>query len=296
MPEGDVTGTAPHLVPDTLDLADASRLAINALLGSLDPEASCRAVLLGSFFMANPPCLLQWSSMYSGVLPMYLEALPLLRVASGNQDGGNIEFGILKAVAKTIEHDGSIYDEERPERPCNSGIGCGKRSLARGLRELAGNGRLIIGFRTITAWPATSPWLIRTRRTGVRMIELAIAEDRYPYYPNVGLGNDFSYTQGGRLHHPREPSDERKAQQEGAVLINQSQPIPGLVRYYKWTREEHALEIAVRLNALSRGLSSGAVTTISIREIGAARGHFWGHCHGHTTTLRGVARLHGRGQ
>ena len=127
MPEGDVTGTAPHLVSDTLDLA-AKQASDQCFARVARPGGGLRAVLLGSFFMANPPCLLQWSSMYSGVLPMYLEALPLLRVASGNQDGGNIEFGILKAVAKTIEHDGSIYDEERPERPCNSGIGCGKRS------------------------------------------------------------------------------------------------------------------------------------------------------------------------
>ncbi len=65
MPEGDVTGTAPHLVPDTLDLATASRLAIDGLLGSLDPEADCEPYFL-AFFMANSPCLLQRSWMYSG--------------------------------------------------------------------------------------------------------------------------------------------------------------------------------------------------------------------------------------
>ncbi len=42
-------------------------------------------------------------------------------------------------------------------------------------------------------------------------MDLAIAKERHPYYPNVGLGNDFSYPQGTRLGLYPEPSDERKA-------------------------------------------------------------------------------------
>src|SRR5215469_8069586 len=92
----------PHRVPATLDLAERAGLAINGLLGSLDPDADYEPYFL-AFFMANPPYLLHWSSMYSGVLPKYLEALPLLRVASGNQDGSDVEHAMLQAVLRNIE-------------------------------------------------------------------------------------------------------------------------------------------------------------------------------------------------
>jgi Beta-L-arabinofuranosidase, GH127 len=282
MPTSDVTVR----VPDTLDLAARAGLAINGLLGSLDPEADYEPYFL-AFFMANPPYLLHWSSLYSGVLPKYLEALPLLRVASGNPDGADVERAMLDAVAKNIEHDGLIYDEERPDRPWNSGIGYGKRSWREDYANLAGNGRLIIGFSHYYQLTGDELWLNRARRTAGRMMDLAITKADYAYYPNVGLGNDFSYPKQSGWVHTREPSDEKEGS-EGAVLFYQSQPIRGLVRYHNWTGDERALDVAERLTRfVLRPRFWGGYNDLD-PEIGAARGHFWGHFHGHTATLRAL--------
>ena len=208
MPEGDVTGTAPHLVPDTLDLA-GGRLAINALLGSLDPEADCEPGLLG-FFHGQPavpaPVELDVQRGFANV-PRSPPVSP-----AANQDGGNIEFGILKAVAKTIEHDGSIYDEERPERPCNSGIGCGKGLLTRGLRGWPGMGDLSSGFAS------SQPGRRRVHGLSGRALDrgsddgfgdsrgpLSLLSQRRPR-KRLQL-----HPRGAAGHVPGKPSDERKA-------------------------------------------------------------------------------------
>ncbi len=58
---------------------------------------------------------------------------------------------MLEAVAKTIDHDGLIYDEERPERPWNSGIGCGKGSWREDYSTWPAMGDLSSGFALLPA-------------------------------------------------------------------------------------------------------------------------------------------------
>src|SRR5262249_34854795 len=116
----------PRMVPDTLDLADRARLGINGLLGSLDPRANYDPYFL-IFFMADPPYMVHYSTQYSGVLPKYVEALPLLRLVSGSDQHADAERAMIEAILENTSHDGLIYDEERPDRPWNSGIGYGIR-------------------------------------------------------------------------------------------------------------------------------------------------------------------------
>jgi hypothetical protein len=70
-------------VPDTLDLAEHGRLAINGMLGSLNPALDYECAFL-NILDVHPAYMLHWSSMVSGVMPKYLEALPLLRQMSGS--------------------------------------------------------------------------------------------------------------------------------------------------------------------------------------------------------------------
>ncbi len=78
-------GLPPGRVPDTLDLAEHGRLALGGMLGSLDPAVDYEAVFL-ALFDVHPAYMLHWSSMVSGVMPKYVEALPLLRLMSGSRE------------------------------------------------------------------------------------------------------------------------------------------------------------------------------------------------------------------
>src|SRR5262249_16561920 len=129
------------MAPDTLDLAEHARLGLNSLLGSLDPAADFDPYFL-TFFMTQPPYMLHWSSMYSGVLPKYVEAIPLLRLASGSDQDRDLEQAMLEAIVRNTAHDGLIYDEKKPSRPWNCSVGYGVRSWHEDYANLAGNGRL----------------------------------------------------------------------------------------------------------------------------------------------------------
>src|SRR5204862_3666278 len=97
------SGSPPRSIPDTLDLADRARLGINGLLGSLDPDAEYDPYFL-TFFLADPPYMTHYSSQYSGVLPKYVEALPLLRLASGSAQGRDVEQRMLDAIVTNLAH------------------------------------------------------------------------------------------------------------------------------------------------------------------------------------------------
>ena len=103
-------------VPQTLDLAEYGRLAINGVLGSTDPQVGYENYFL-TFFDVHPAYMAHFGSQYSGVLPKYVEALPLLRLMSGSDDHQDLEAGMLGAVVQNTSDDGLIYDLAVPERP-----------------------------------------------------------------------------------------------------------------------------------------------------------------------------------
>jgi hypothetical protein len=276
----------PRPIPDTLDLADRARLGINGLLGSLDADAEYDPYFL-AFFLADPPYMTHYSSQYSGVLPKYVEALPLLRLTSGSAQGRDVEQKLLDAILRNIAHDGLVYDQERPDRPWNSGVGYGVRSWREDYANLAGNGRLMVGFDYYHALTGDAIWLERMARTAQRLSELAIRKDDYAYYPNVGLGNDFSYPKHSGWVHTDEPGHGMEGS-EGATLFYQTQPIRGLVRWYRHSGDERALDVAGRLKRFAlEPRFWGGFNDIE-PAIGAARGHFWGHFHCTVAALRAI--------
>ena len=103
-------------VPASLDLVERARLGINGLSGTVDPNLDYEPYFL-TFFAARPAYMVHWSSMVSGVMPKYPEAMALLRCMSGSRDKADVEQGILKSVLENIAEDGLIYDRARPNRP-----------------------------------------------------------------------------------------------------------------------------------------------------------------------------------
>ena len=202
-------GQAHASVPDTLDLADHGRLAINGMLGSLNPALDFECTFL-NILDVHPAYMLHWSSMVSGVMPKYIEALPLLRQMSGSGQDQELQQGFMEAILRNMAEDGLIYDRCDARRPWNVGVGYGVQDWDEDYANMAGNGRAIAGLLYWHQWTGDDIWLQHAKRTAERMLELALVDGDMAFYPNPGLGNDFSYPRqsGWTTTKPPEKADE----------------------------------------------------------------------------------------
>ncbi|MCX5757696.1 MAG: hypothetical protein NTU83_04170, partial [Candidatus Hydrogenedentes bacterium] len=82
----------------------------------MDPALDYECAFL-NILDTHPAYMLHWASMVSGVMPKYVEALPLLRQMSGSEQGRDIEEGFMAAMLKNAAEDGLIYDRALPTRP-----------------------------------------------------------------------------------------------------------------------------------------------------------------------------------
>ncbi len=273
-------------VPASLDLVERARLGIHGLAGTVDPGLDYEPYFL-TFFAARPAYMVHWSSMVSGVLPKYLEALALLRCMSGSTDKADVEQGLLHSVLENIAEDGLIYDRARPDRPWNVGVGYGKKSWNEDYSNLAGDGRLLCGMDFYARLTGDEFWPRQMKRTAERMLNLAVVKGDYAYYPNVGLGNDFSYPRSSGWTHTDEPVSGQEGA-EGATVFYLAQPIRGLVRWYRRSGDERVLELCRKFtNFVSLPRFWGGVVEQE-PVFGASRAHFWGHFHGTLAALRGL--------
>lgn len=272
------------MVPDTLDLARHGELAINGILGSLNPNLKYETIFLG-ILDVHPTYLLHWSSMISGVMPKFIEALPLLRFMSGSKQDMDIEKGLLEAMIENMSEDGLVYDRALPERPWNVSVRGGDLNVD--YANLAGNGRMVAGFLFKYQATGEKRWKKLAEKTAERILELTIIKGNHAYYPNPpGLGNDFSYIRetGWPSTEPPKSTDEGW---EGATLFYLLQPVRGLMRWYQNSGDERFLDVSRKLIAFSTqkqfwgGKSENPNTS-------AERGHFHGHFHGTLAALRAI--------
>jgi hypothetical protein len=272
--------------PSTLDLAEHGRLAINGILGSCNPDRRFENYFL-TFFDVHPAYMIHFGSQVSGVLPKYVEALPLLRLMTGSKQDQDLEDAMLASILENISEDGLIYDRATPDRPWNTGVGYGTSGWNEDYSNLAGDGRLLTGLLYYFQATRDHVWRDQARRTAERMLELTITTDDYAYYPNVGLGNDFSYPRTSGWTHTDEPTIDFEGS-EGMTTFYVSQPIRGFARWYRESGDERFLDVSRRLTRFCmRRRFWGGVNDLEPLA-GAERGHFWGQFHGKVASLRAM--------
>jgi len=95
-------------VPDTLDIAERARLGVHCLTAITDPSAD-QEIYWTAHFDQNPATMLHdindWCQNSEGML----EALPLLRMASGSDESSNVDRVWMEALLKSVGPDGLIY-------------------------------------------------------------------------------------------------------------------------------------------------------------------------------------------
>jgi hypothetical protein len=267
-------------------MAEHGRMGLNGLLGSLDP-----AVDYESFFInildVHPAYMLHWSTMVSGVMPKYIETIPMLRLMSGSNKDRDLEKGFMNALLRNMAEDGLIYDRSSPDRPWNVGIFYGKKDWDEDYANLAGNGRGLAGLCFQYQVTGDEKWKRLAKKTAERMLELAIIRGDIAYYPNPGLGNDFSYPRlsgWGTTEPPQKPDEGF----EGATVFYLFQPLRGFTRYYVLTGDERFLDLSRKFVNLGMEKKFWGADNDMNKNAGAERGHFRGHYHGNLAALRGL--------
>jgi hypothetical protein len=101
------TGTRYEaLVPDTLDLQERAALAVNGLTGPTDPEADHELYWLVS--LGGQPFWMGHDN-NDVVQTKFMEALPLMRLISGNGAGAEVERRWMEVVPRMQGPDGLLY-------------------------------------------------------------------------------------------------------------------------------------------------------------------------------------------
>jgi len=271
-------------VPDTLDLVERAKLGLNALIGTIDTEHGYEP-FMHSVFTA-PPYMMHISSMMSGVLPKYLEALPLVRAMTGSTFGWDTEQNLLEVIYQNTSHDGLIYDCQEG-RPWNVGVGYGDADWKEDYANIAGNGRWVCAADFYRQATGDGEWEKRLERAAVRICELTVEKDDYAYYPNLGCGNDFSYPKHSGWTHTDEPATGTEGC-EGATTFYQSLPIRGMVKLYNLNGDKKILDICKKITAfVMRPRFWGGHKEYN-ETFGAKRGHWWNHPHATLGGQRGL--------
>jgi len=285
-PLGSPASPNKTMVPDTLELADRGKIAVNGVLGCLDPQAGYDPYFL-TFFDVHPAYMIHWSSLVSGVLPKFLEALPLLRLMSGSDEGRDIENGMLESVINNTSDDGMIYDRDDPNRPWNSGVGYGVKGWREDYANMAGNGRYLAGLTYMYQATGDEEWKRRAQKTAERMLEISVVEGERAWYPNPGLGNDFSYPRVSGWTTRQSPINPKEGA-EGATMFYLYQPLRGFTRYYVLTGDERFLDISRKFLKTGQAVQFWQGLDGLSAQASFERGHFQGHLHGNLAAIRGV--------
>lgn len=96
------------LVPNTLDLAERARLAINGLTQMLNPNIDYQ-LYFSVHAMADPPTMIHTGASDLNTVGKFQEVLPLMRTMCGSTQGLDAERGLLSNTLRDLGPDGMLY-------------------------------------------------------------------------------------------------------------------------------------------------------------------------------------------
>jgi hypothetical protein len=291
-------------VPDTLDLANHARLAVNGLGGNIDPELM---TMYGQIqFNAPRPYLSHWASAETLCDPKFAESFPFMRLMSGSDQYADLERDFRKSILSRVD-DGLYWDRVDPRRPWRNSYA--PHFYGEGRNEdfctLPGTGRLL---RALLVWRELGGGndcdrLLDELCGGLRRILVVSGE--YGYYPEKGgWGEPCAYPRSGWLN-----QDEAKGETdggEGSVICMHGHQLYGAAHWYELSGSPGALDLATKLAnycLLPRfwggvpdldGKREGLAHNVAPRQpdppfvAGAEQGHWYSHFHARAIALRGL--------
>lgn len=273
-------------VPNTLDLAERAKFALQSLTGLTDPVVNYDVFFLAIFYR-NPP-VLQHSSSDPFVQPKFQESLQLMRVITGSEVNNLVDEAWTVGMLRSIGPDGLYYIATRGRPWIRLGIeawtpnvilrdGTIAPATKAPLDQITNqtvSGR-IIGVMTLhyirdgnPVWPSIIEGTIK------RWIALAIDKGDYCYYPVALL------TPGAQVDPDTSVPTGILAAEMGHRLIQ------GLAQYYRVSGYDPAANLARQLTHYVRYHSAFYDRNGRFIDVNPdiPRGHF----HSHTFGLLGM--------
>jgi len=293
------------LVPDTLDLADRARIALNGLGGTIDPDCGYSMFFSVSYACRTPYMRHQGSADIT-CDPKFGESFPLMRIMCGSDVHADVEAAHRsELMSRLCLEDGLYYNVVREDRPWSLGYNPAFDGNLGGddLSNVGACGRML---RALVTWREREgdPGLDPHIRALVRgLSNVAVCRDDYAFYP-MGVGEPFSRPRAG-WPDAEEPVSETEGG-EGSVVAYHGNQIQGLMRWYALSGDAQALALAgklARFCVLPRfwgGIvdleGSGAHLVGHVAPgrsdppgvAGAEQGHWYTHFHARAIALRGV--------
>lgn len=272
-------------VPDTLDLAERARVAINGLTGVLDP-AGIHEMYFIVGFACHPPFMYKDTTGWPTNNPKFAESLPMMRVMSGSEQNVALEREMMQAMLEAIGDDGLFYAIARQDRPWHEGVHHKYPKTGEDFANSYGNARMLLA---LMAWYARNPdpalWE-RMERMAHGLADMAICKEDYAYYPDGQIGEAFSRPRGG-WRDTSEPEVEGMGA-EGSMFMYHGGQIRAFARWYEMSGDAKILDMARRLVRFVMQPKFWGVEGENLALLGAQHGHFTGHFHGHLSLLRGL--------
>ena len=167
------------LVPDTLDLAERGRMAINALTGAADENARYEGCHCANM-MVHPAYMSHVGD--QDCEPKVLEALPIMRMMSGSEQNLHVQAGMLDRILRDVE-DGLWW--MKPEgRPWEL------RPLKEDTADVMGQSRLMLAIMSLHQTDGNPRWLELLHEMAGALERLAIVNGDHAYYPGQRYHRD----------------------------------------------------------------------------------------------------------
>ena len=256
-------------VPDTLDLADRARIAINGLTRGVDPKHDYEHYFL-VMYMKDPPEM--WHTGpgdMSCCNPKWSESLPMMRCMSGSDFNCETEQKMMDAMVGMIDKDGlytvpPTHDHQAEPWRASEPDTCA-----------FGNGRMMLAM---IAWYERSKdpiWLERIRKMGQGLSKNAVHKDGYAFFPCMGGSGDAA---------------EEKILSSFDGPVCQGHALRALSRYYEITGDKEALAFAGEVARFTiKAPLWDARKHKEWKWIAAPdRAHYQGQPHSYTLALRGI--------
>lgn len=293
-------------IPDTLDLTDRAALALNGIIGTIDPDLLTMWGLV--HYTTRRPHLSHWASAETLVDPKLAESITLMRIMSGSTHGLELEQRYRSAILSRLK-DGLYWDFYNPRRLWRNSYSEGfyGKGHDEDFATMPGAGRMLrtmLIWRELGAEPERMEAELRALTSG--LLRIAVRKGDYAYYPeHGGWGEPCAYPRSGWLN-----TDEAEGETEGgegSVVCMHGHQVYAAARWYRESGQGEALDLAAlvtRYMMLPRfwgGVPDPYAdrSQMKLMHIGAHRpdpaytagheqGHWYSHFHARAIALRGI--------
>ena len=275
------------VVPDTLDLGERARVAVNALTGLLDPEHRYQP-WHQIYLVTRPPFM---THLGNGICNWgkILEALLEMRLMSGSEQNSDVDSASLRGMISYIEDD--LYYTTGEGRPWHKKSWFGH--VTEDYVDLNSQARAILALIANHQIDGNPEWKKVAGGLADGLAKLAVQRDDYAYYPDnpeVHMGGSIGYPRSGWKTQEEPPAWPQMGHTWPSIFTHGA-AIRALSQWAELDGDENALEMARGLAAFVMKPKHWAAEAEPKAVVGWQHAHFGGHIHSVTAALMGLLKL-----